>query len=84
MLKYYHNCFLLAGYDTVFNALSFITYCLASNPQQQQPFQLSPQQIEEQRGIGLEKQKQIAAMQAPQVQQAPVMAAYGGIMKGYK
>ena len=28
--------FLLAGYDTVFNALSFITYCLATNPQQQE------------------------------------------------
>ena len=28
--------FLLAGYDTVFNALSFITYCLATNPEQQE------------------------------------------------
>jgi hypothetical protein len=59
-------------------------------PQVIVPQQLSPQQIEEQRGMGLEKQKQIAAMQAqqmqqaPQTQQAPVMAAYGGIMRGYR
>jgi hypothetical protein len=62
-------------------------------PFQQQPFQLTPQQIEAQRGIGVQEQSQAAALQAqqmqqmqqaPQVQQAPVMAAYGGIMKGYK
>ena len=62
-------------------------------PFQQQPFQLTPQQIEAQRGTGVQEQSQIAALQAqqmqqmqqaPQAQQAPVMAAYGGIMRGYK
>jgi hypothetical protein len=55
--------------------------------------QLTPQQIAMQRGVGLEELQQIAAMhaqqaqqmqQAPQTQQAPVMAAYGGIMRGYR
>jgi hypothetical protein len=56
-------------------------------PQGIVPQQLSPQQIEAQRGMSAEQLKQITAMQqqqAPQTQQAPVMAAYGGIMRGYR
>jgi hypothetical protein len=57
-------------------------------PQGIAPQQLTPQQIEAQRGTGVENLRQIMQQhqmqQAPQTQQAPVMAAYGGIMRGYR
>ena len=48
-------------------------------PQGIVPQQLSPQQI-----AAIQAQQAQQMQQAPQTQQAPVMAAYGGIMRGYK